>query len=265
MPPFRGSLPRRRFLAASATALLGLGAAAAAPAAARARRLPAPESEVDAGALVMALTFDDGPSPQYTPQVLDVLRAHGVPATFFVCGDNVGRYPDVVRRIAAEGHALGNHSWSHPHLSGLSAADVRDQIQRTQDAVAKVAGRAPVLFRAPYGDFADASLAVCADLGLRPISWSVDPTDWANPGSDTIAARVLSAATTGSIVLNHDGTEGGDDDPAPGSGGDRSQTVAALKTYLPQLIAAGYTFTTPDAHPPRRSAAAPRPAAPAGR
>ncbi|MCZ4118140.1 polysaccharide deacetylase family protein [Streptomyces sp. H39-S7] len=251
MPKTPCSLPRRRFLSVSATALLGFGAAGAAPAAARARRVPTPETTIDAGPLVMALTFDDGPSPQYTPQVLDVLRGHGVHATFFVCGDNVGLYPDVVRRIVAEGHVVGNHSWSHPHLSDLSAAEVRDQMQRTQDAVAKVGGRAPVLFRAPYGDFADASLAVCADLGLRPISWSVDPADWANPGSATIADRVVAGAATGAIVLHHDGTEGGDDNPEPGSGGDRSQTVTALKSYLPRLISAGYTFTTPDAHPPR--------------
>lgn len=200
--------------------------------------------------MVMALTFDDGPSPQYTPQVLDILRDHGVQATFFVCGDNVLQYPDVVRRIVAEGHVLGNHTWSHPELDGLPAAEVRDQIQRTQDAITDISGRTPTLFRAPYGDFADAALAVCADLGLRPISWSVDPTDWANPGSEVIANRVLAGAATGAIVLDHDGTEGGDDNPAPGSGGDRSQTVAALSTYLPQLIDAGYAFTTPDAHPP---------------
>ncbi|MFI9101698.1 polysaccharide deacetylase family protein [Streptomyces fildesensis] len=263
MPQTRRSLPRRHFLAVGATALLGLGASAAAPAAARARLVPTPETEVNAGSMVMALTFDDGPSPQYTPQVLDVLRAHSVHATFFVCGDNVGLYPDVVRRIAAEGHTVGNHTWSHPHLSDLSAADVRDQMQRTQDAVTKTGVHAPVLFRAPYGDFAAASLTVCADLGLRPISWSVDPTDWANPGSGTIADRVLAGAATGAIVLNHDGTEGGDSDPAPGSGGDRSQTVAALKSYLPALIEAGYTFTTPDAHPPGRSGVPPQ--APAGR
>lgn len=198
----------------------------------------------------MALTFDDGPSPQYTPQVLDVLRDHGVKATFFVCGDNVVEYPAVIRRMAAEGHTIGNHTWSHPDLPGLSADDIRDQIQRTQDAITEACSRRPVLFRAPYGDFSDTTLAVCADMGLRPISWSVDPEDWANPGTDTIVDRVLAGAATGAIVLDHDGTEGGDSDPAPGSGGDRSQTVAALGTYLPKLLAAGYTFTTPDAHPP---------------
>lgn len=108
-----------------------------------------------------------------------------------------------------------------------------------------------MLFRAPYGVFTDDTLAICGDLGLRPISWSVDPEDWANPGTDTIVQRVLDGAATGAIVLDHDGTDGGDDDPEPGSGGDRSQTVEALSRYLPQLLDDGYTFTTPDAHPPR--------------
>ncbi|MCC9307773.1 polysaccharide deacetylase family protein [Kitasatospora sp. RB6PN24] len=249
MREIRLPLSRRRLLAVGATALLGL-ACPPGRAVARTVQVPQPEGEVNAGPDVMALTFDDGPSPQYTPKVLDVLREHGVKATFFVCGDNIGQYPDVIRRMAAEGHVIGNHTWSHPNLNELSADDIRDQIQRTQDAVTKACGRTPVLFRAPYGNFSDTTLAVCADLGLRPISWSVDPEDWANPGTETIIDRVLAGAATGAIVLEHDGTEGGDDDPAPGSGGDRSQTVAALSSYLPKLLADGYTFTTPDAHPP---------------
>lgn len=221
------------------------------PAAAQARSALEPETEVDAGPMVMALTFDDGPSPQYTPQVLDLLSDYDVKATFFVCGDNLGLYPDVLRRIVAEGHTVGNHTWSHPYLEDLSEDEIRDEIQSTQDAVAHVIGKAPVLFRAPYGVFTDDTLAICSDLGLRPISWSVDPEDWANPGTDTIVQRVLDGAATGAIVLDHDGTDGGDDDPEPGSGGDRSQTVEALSRYLPQLLDDGYTFTTPDAHPPR--------------
>ncbi|MFQ6198837.1 polysaccharide deacetylase family protein [Streptomyces sp. NPDC000405] len=231
--------------------LLGLGTPAA-PAAASGL-VPTPEEVVNAGPMVMALTFDDGPSPQYTPQVLDRLRDHRVRATFFVCGDNVVRYPAVVRRIVREGHTLGNHTWSHPRLDGLVTADVRDQIQRTQDVITRISGHRPVLFRAPYGRFTDSALALCAELGLRPISWSVDPKDWANPGAGTIAGRVLAGAAGGAIVLNHDGVEGGDDNPQPGTGADRSQTVAALNTYLPRLIAAGYRFTTPDRHPPAQS------------
>jgi peptidoglycan/xylan/chitin deacetylase (PgdA/CDA1 family) len=244
-------LSRRCFLAAGTTALLGLGTLPGrAAATTRPRSAPSPEGKVDAGSKVMALTFDDGPSPQYTPQVLDVLADHGVVATFFVCGDNVGQYPDVIRRIVADGHTIGNHSWSHPSLGTLSADGVRQEIQRTQDAVSKVGGVTPVLFRAPYGDFTDTSLDICADLGLRPISWSLDPEDWKNPGTDTIVQRVLDGAGTGAILLEHDGTEGGDDDPPAGSGGDRSQTVDALRSYLPQLLDDGYTFTTPDAHSP---------------
>ncbi|GAA1262413.1 hypothetical protein GCM10009665_60090 [Kitasatospora nipponensis] len=249
MPHSSHPLPRRRILTAGATALIALGASRTS-ASARTRQVPTPQSTIDAGPMVMALTFDDGPSPQYTPQVLDVLHDNDVRATFFVCGDNVARYPDVIRQIVAQGHVLGNHTWSHPHLGDLSTADVRDQIQRTQDTVTDISGITPVLFRAPYGDFTDTALTICADLALRPISWSLDPTDWANPGTDTIVTRVLAGATTGAIILNHDGTEGGDDNPTPGSGGDRSQTVNALNNYLPRLIDAGYTFTTPDTHPP---------------
>jgi peptidoglycan/xylan/chitin deacetylase (PgdA/CDA1 family) len=249
MREIRLPLSRRRFLAVGTTALLGLGtppglAAAGTPS------VPQPETGVNGGPKVMALTFDDGPSPQYTPQVLDVLGDHDVLATFFVCGDNVGQYPDVIRRMVDEGHTIGNHTWSHPSLGKLSADEIRSEIQRTQDALTAVGAPAPVLFRAPYGDFSDTSLAVCADLGLRPISWSVDPEDWTNPGTDTIVSRVLAGAATGAIVLEHDGTEGGDNDPPPGTGGDRSQTVAALSSYLPTLLANGYTFTTPDANPP---------------
>lgn len=217
MREIRLPLSRRRFLAVGTTALLGLGGPPG-RAAARTVQVPQPEYEVHAGPNVMALTFDDGPSPQYTPQVLDVLRDHGVKATFFVCGDNVVEYPAVIRRMAAEGHTIGNHTWSHPDLPGLSADDIRDQIQRTQDAITEACSRRPVLFRAPYGDFSDTTLAVCADMGLRPISWSVDPEDWANPGTDTIVDRVLAGAATGAIVLDHDGTEGGDLIPPPAAG-----------------------------------------------
>lgn len=254
LPTYR-LLSRRRLLTAGGAVLLGLGTQAVPTAASES--VPVPEDVVNAGPMVMALTFDDGPSPQYTVQVLDRLRDHSVRATFFVCGDNVVRYPAVVRRIVREGHALGNHTWSHPRLDGLDTANVREQIQRTQTAITRISGHRPVLFRAPYGRFTDSSLALCDELGLRPISWSVDPKDWTNPGADAIAGRVLASAASGAIVLNHDGVEGGDDNPQPGSGADRSQTVAALNTYLPRLIAAGYRFTTPDRHPPAQNQKAP--------
>ena len=202
-----------------------------------------PEHHVRAGPMTLALTFDDGPSPVYTDQVLALLRRHRVTATFFLIGENVLKYPDVVRRTLADGHRVGNHTWSHPDLGRLTGAQVRDELERTSELIAGV-GRTdpPTLFRAPGGYFTDASLEICAELGLRPVSWSVDPEDWSNPGTDAIVDQVLRHARTGSIVLEHDGCL--TPDPiVPGGPADRSQTVAALADYLPQLIDAGYRFT----------------------
>ncbi|MFJ9419676.1 polysaccharide deacetylase family protein [Streptomyces sp. NPDC101227] len=205
---------------------------------------------MQAGPKVLALTFDDGPSPLYTPQVLAVLRRYHVVATFFMLGANVEKYPSTACRIAAEGHALGNHTWSHPRLDALPPARVREEIERTNDAIARTTGgRPPALFRAPGGHFAPAALAVCADLRLRPISWSVDPEDWSNPGTDHIVRNVLGHARTGSVILNHDGTLSTHATPEHEGRADRSQTIAALHAWLPQLLEDGYRFTVPDAHP----------------
>ena len=202
-----------------------------------------PEYSVHAGPMTMALTFDDGPSPRYTAQVLAILRRYGVTATFFMIGENVEKYPDVLRQVLAEGHQVGNHTWSHPDLGKRSDEQVRAEIERTSDIIAS-AGRTqpPRLFRAPYGYFTPATFAVCARLGLQPVSWSVDPEDWSNPGTDAIVDTVLCRARTGSIVLEHDGCL--IDGPiVPGGPADRSQTVAALAAYLPRLIHNGYRFT----------------------
>jgi len=203
-----------------------------------------PDYYVDAGPMTLALTFDDGPSPVYTGQVLALLRRHGVKATFFLIGENVEQYPDVVRQILGDGHLVGNHTWSHPDLGRLSRSRTREEIERTSELIARVGGtRPPTVFRAPGGFFSGASLEICGELGLRPVSWSVDPEDWSNPGTEAIIDRVLRHARTGSIVLEHDGCLAAP--PVdPGSPADRSQTVAALADYLPRLIDAGYRFTT---------------------
>ncbi|WP_266290751.1 polysaccharide deacetylase family protein [Kitasatospora sp. NBC_01287] len=198
------------------------------------------------GPKVVALTFDDGPSPIDTPHVLDILREHGVTATFFMIGMNVKRYPDTVRQVVEAGHQVGNHTWSHPDLGTLSRAGVRREIERTSDIIATTCGERPALFRAPGGHFTRNSYAVCADLGLRSICWNVDPEDWSNPGAAAITSRVLSTTRTSSIVLNHDGCLTDTLITAPGGPGDRSQTVDALRVYLPKLLAAGYRFTVPD-------------------
>ncbi|MFF7636486.1 polysaccharide deacetylase family protein [Kitasatospora sp. NPDC008050] len=204
------------------------------------------DTMVHAGPKTVALTFDDGPNPIDTPRILDILHKYGVTATFFMIGMNVRRYPDTVRDVVAAGHRVGNHSWSHPDLGTLSKAGVRRELERTSDLIADTCGQHPVLFRAPGGHFTRNSYAVCAELGLRSVCWDVDPEDWSNPGAGTVVQRVVSDIRTGSIVLNHDGALTDGLITAPGSDGDRSQTVDALRVYLPQLIDAGYRFTLPD-------------------
>jgi peptidoglycan/xylan/chitin deacetylase (PgdA/CDA1 family) len=205
-----------------------------------------PEYYVHAGPRSLALTFDDGPSPVYTPEVLSILRQYGVTATFFMIGANAAKFPDTVRQVVEEGHRVGNHTWTHPDLGTLTRPQVRAELERTSELLTRLCGEPPVMFRAPGGFFSHATMAVCGELGLRPVSWSVDPRDWANPGAGAIVDRVLGNARTGSIVLDHDGCLADDPIPSPGGPADRSQTVTALRAYLPGLVRAGYRFTVPD-------------------
>ncbi|MFD9124739.1 polysaccharide deacetylase family protein [Kitasatospora sp. NPDC059571] len=203
------------------------------PAAPQPRRVGSPLFSLPSHDRLVALTIDDGPDPANTPVVLSILQQYGIRATFFLIGENAARQPALVREIADHGHHIANHTWTHPDLRGLSETTVRDELQRTCDLLHTATGRAPTWFRAPGGDWSDVSLRVGAELGMRPMGWSVDPQDWARPGTSAITTRVLQAVGPGSIVLNHDG------------GGDRSQTIAALRMYLPVLIDEGYRFTAP--------------------
>ncbi|WP_406114853.1 polysaccharide deacetylase family protein [Kitasatospora purpeofusca] len=207
--------------------------AGAAPARALTEAESRPVYELDADRRVVALTIDDGPDPRHTPTVLALLEQHGIRATFFLIGENAVEHPDLVREIAARGHHIANHTWTHPDLRHLSEVKVREELERTSELLHRTTGKAPSWFRAPGGDWSPASLRVSAELGMRPMAWSVDPRDWARPGTVVITDRILKDVRPGAIVLNHDG------------GGDRSQTVAALKAYLPVLIDSGYHFTAP--------------------
>ncbi len=178
----------------------------------------------------VALTFDDGPHPSYTREILSILADHDVTATFFMIGSNVAGHPDIVRKVAEAGHAIGTHTWSHANLKRLSATAVRDEIERAVDEVETTTGQRPALFRAPYGNWSPTVFRRCAELGQRSVAWNVDPRDWEAPGAAVIRSRVLDQVRSGSIVLDHDG------------GGDRSQTVSALRAFLPRLLDAGYTF-----------------------
>jgi peptidoglycan-N-acetylglucosamine deacetylase len=197
------------------------------------RREETPMFYVDDGRKAIALTIDDGPNPVYTPQILRLLEKYRVTASFSMIGLEVDTYPGVAREVAAAGHVIANHTWSHPDMAYLYPVAVADQMNRATDAIHRVTGRVPTLFRAPYGAWSPAVLQQCVKTGMTPLDWSVDPRDWSRPGVGSIVRNIMANTRSGSIILEHDG------------GGDRSQTVAALKIVLPRLLAAGYHFHTP--------------------
>ncbi|KUO06605.1 polysaccharide deacetylase family protein [Streptomyces caeruleatus] len=211
--------------------LTGYGPPRAAPRPTLVRR--APLLRVSGRGRTMVLTFDDGPDPRYTPYILDTLREYDVRAMFFVCGEMVVDNKDLLARMAEEGHVVGNHTWSHPLLTRLSHARIRKEMERTSDVVEESYGERPAWFRAPYGAWNRATFRIGAELGMEPLAWTVDTLDWTAPGTRTIVGRVENGAAPGVVVLSHD------------AGGDRSQSVRALRTYLPQLLDAGYHVTVP--------------------
>jgi peptidoglycan/xylan/chitin deacetylase (PgdA/CDA1 family) len=188
---------------------------------------------LDDGPKTIALTIDDGPSPVYTPQILRILQKYRVTASFSMVGQNVTYYPGLVREVADAGHVIVNHTWDHADLALLDAAQVRTEIARATDAIAAAAGERPRIFRAPYGAWSRATLEYCASEQLMPLDWSVDPRDWSRPGVREIVGNIMHNTETGSVILEHDG------------GGDRSQTVAALKVVIPALLDRGFRFRTP--------------------
>ena len=220
---------------------------AAADKAPAAQAKPAPAEQVrpvasdvirrlDAGDQVVALTFDDGPSPEHTPQVLDVLAEHHAVATFCMVGTQVRRYPDLVRRVVDAGMRLCNHTVHHDeHLATRPAAAIEKDLTDASAALRAAAGDdVPIgYFRAPGGNWTEPLEKTAARHGMRPLGWSVDPRDWSRPGVRKIVTAVEKNVRPGSVVLMHDG------------GGRRDQTVAALRTLLPWLTDQGYRFTYP--------------------
>jgi peptidoglycan-N-acetylglucosamine deacetylase len=188
---------------------------------------------VDDGPMAIALTIDDGPSPVYTPQVLQLLAKYRVTATFSMIGIEVDAHPGVAREVAAAGHMIANHTWTHVDLASLRPAAVADQMNRATGAIHQATGKVPTLFRAPYGAWSPAVLQQCTKTRMTPLDWSVDPRDWSRPGVAAIVRNIMRNTKTGSIILEHDG------------GGNRAETVAALKIVLPRLLAAGYHFRIP--------------------
>ncbi len=205
-----------------------------------------PSSQVLGPALVrgpaaggrVALTFDDGPASPFTDQILDILRDRQVPATFFVCGINVERFPQIVCRIHAEGHTLGNHTYSHPFLYFRSRTKMADEIDRTQEAIQKITGHRPTLFRAPYGGRWFGLYPVLRERGMQVVQWSNAGYDWKNQAAAIVHATLKHLAP-GSVILLHDGHK-----VRPPSETDRSNTVQALPAIIDGVLKAGFTFVS---------------------
>src|SRR5436189_3653509 len=182
----------------------------------------------------VAITFDDGPDPRWTPKILDILKAANIKATFFVVGVNAERYPALVRRIVNEGHEIGNHTYYHPNLALCWPEHIRLELNATQLLLETITGRATTLFRPPYAadtgptDLSElAPLKIAEELNYLVVLENIDPQDWAKPGADIILRRIKQQRHDGSVILLHD------------AGGDRSQTVEALPRILDWLHTRG--------------------------
>lgn len=191
-----------------------------------------PVSQHNTASPEIALTFDDGPNPPYTSQIVSILHQYGVPATFFVTGTQALVYPQLVQQEAAARNVIGDHTWNHPQLTTLPADQIRWQLDSTAQVIQQETGHRPALMRPPYGSLNAIVRGQITQDGYTPILWNIDTLDWQRPGSAVIAQRVLSQASNGSIVLMHDG------------GGDRSQTVAALPAIITTLMQRGFHFVT---------------------
>jgi peptidoglycan/xylan/chitin deacetylase (PgdA/CDA1 family) len=187
---------------------------------------------------VVSITFDDGPNPVATPRILDVLAAHDVRATFFVLGRHADRWPELVRRMADEGHQLGNHGWHHRKLHRRGPAYVRDDLTRGTDSIVRASGGVrPSVFRAPHGFRSPWVTRIAASLGQRTVGWSLGVWDSARPGAAEIARRAVTGLHGGQILLLHDG-DGYD------ATGDRTQTADALPLIIDGLRGRGFRFST---------------------
>lgn len=188
----------------------------------------------------VALTFDDGPAAPFTDQILNILGEKGVAATFFVCGRNAERHPEVLRRIPEEGHTLGNHTYSHPFLFLKGRQKMADEVDRAQTAIEKITGVRPTFFRPPYGIRWPGLMPVLAERGLKLVMWSATGYDWKYK-SAAIARTAVRELRPGAVILLHDGREARPSDEV-----DRSATVEALPVIIDEARKAGYKFVSLD-------------------
>lgn len=179
----------------------------------------------------VALTFDDGPHPAYSPKLLDLLRAKGVKATFFVIGHMADKYPDLVRRMADEGHEVANHTYSHVTLTKIPAEEVAVEYQANNDAIERITGKRVRYCRPPGGDHDAEVLRRAGSLGLTTVLWTDDPGDYLNPGDGLLFGRETKALSPGGIILLHDGSK---------------DTLDTLEKFIDATRARGYRFVSLD-------------------
>ena len=178
----------------------------------------------------IALTFDDGPHPRYTPQILDVLDEYNIKATFFVVGVNAKNYPDTIEEVIKRGHEIGNHTYSHPHVSCLNSYTLKEEVEKCESAIYELMDYKTKLFRPPEGMIDADVRTVLRSLDYKVILWDIDTRDWAHVPPDEIAKNVVDNISSGDIILMHDYVSY------------NSPTVEAIKIFIPTLIDKGYKF-----------------------
>lgn len=190
--------------------------------------------EVPTDQKYIALTFDDGPDPQQTIEILKLLEQHNAKATFFLIGDRVEEHPEIVRQELKLGHEIANHSFTHPSFRGIPVSRMEKELTRTQEAIFKATGQQPTLFRPPGGYYNDNIVYLAKQHHLQTVlwSWHQDTKDWQSPGVSKIVENVLDHTRNGDIVLMHDFVH------------NSTQTQKALEIILPELKKRGYTFVT---------------------
>ncbi len=178
----------------------------------------------------IALTFDDGPHPRYTPQILEILAEYNVKATFFVVGINAKNYPDTMEAVIKNGHEIGNHTYTHPHVSCLNSYTLHNEVEKCESAIYELTDYKTKLFRPPEG-LIDADVrSVLRSLDYKVILWDIDTRDWAHTSPTDISNYVVSSVRSGDIILMHDYI------------GHNSPTPEALKLFIPKLLDMGYKF-----------------------
>ena len=179
----------------------------------------------------IALTFDDGPHPGYTPRILSILEKYGVRATFFVVGKKAEQYPDLIRQQAEAGHSVGNHTYHHVNLTRIPPVDVAAEIKACGDVIQSITGKSPRLFRPPGGDYDRNVAEVAVSLGYWIVLWTDDPGDYANPPEQVLEARLFGRLGNGGIILLHDGI---------------AETIELLPRLIEYLQARGFRLVTVD-------------------